>query len=355
MKKSVTIFDPLGHASGYSDSMATTFRDLGYAVDFRRQRNFLHGWRFLSLPVKIIYLYVNLLRVLIGAKRKRHPIIFNFLHFPLLDGTIIRLLGGRHCHLVVHNLVANHNEGSIIYRLGFDFLLRSFDKFVAHTDETAFTIAKVVEKYSTIVRVDLPAALVTNSYSDKPLALGLNNYVLFFGTVRPYKGLDVLIDAIENNSLLNQPTFRLVVAGQFSASSKALKNRLLGLNASVEIFDERIDEVNIQALFNASLGIVMPYRHIDGSGVFAQARAYKKPMIASSIGIFKEQIKHGQNGLLFRVGSSDELAQALEEFWNSKKLRLTLSQNCSKTEISTWPQYVESLEIDFNLQRDYFG
>ena len=83
---------------------------------------------FLSLPMKIIYLYESV-EVLIGAKRKRRD-NFQLFTLPSLDGTIIRLLGGA-CHLVVHNLVANHNETNHL-PAWFGFLLRSFDKFVAH-------------------------------------------------------------------------------------------------------------------------------------------------------------------------------------------------------------------------------
>jgi glycosyltransferase involved in cell wall biosynthesis len=114
--------------------------------------------------------------------------------------------------------------------------------------------------------------------------------VLFFGNVRPYKGLRDLIEAwprvrAEQNTLL-------VVAGTFFESIDSYKEQIhrLGVSGSVRLFDEYIPNEDIPALFALSDLLVLPYRSASQSGVIPLAASFGKPVVTTNVGGLPEAL-----------------------------------------------------------------
>jgi glycosyltransferase involved in cell wall biosynthesis len=133
-----------------------------------------------------------------------------------------------------------------------------------------------------------------------------------FGAVRPYKGIDLALDALA----LVDPGIdvRLVVAGRFWRCEKELLERIdrLGLGGRVEFRDGYVSNEEAALLFGAAHAALLPYRSASQSGVAQLSFAYGRPVIATSVGGLPSAVTHGQDGLLCEPGDPAALARTIE-------------------------------------------
>jgi glycosyltransferase involved in cell wall biosynthesis len=108
--------------------------------------------------------------------------------------------------------------------------------------------------------------------------------VLFFGNVRPYKGLRDLIEAFP--TVAASANAMLVVAGTFFESMEDYRARIqeLGLGNSVRLFDGYVPNEQVAPLFELSDLVVLPYRSASQSGVIPLAATFRKPVVATTAG-----------------------------------------------------------------------
>ncbi len=135
--------------------------------------------------------------------------------------------------------------------------------------------------------------------------------LLFYGFVRPYKGLDVLIEALGH--LRNKRT-RLTVAGEFWTGLEEIMGQIrrLGLEKQVELIPRYVTEEETAEYFARADAVVLPYRSATGSGVLSIAYHYGKPAIATTVGGFSELVRHNETGLLVPPESPEALARAID-------------------------------------------
>lgn len=148
-------------------------------------------------------------------------------------------------------------------------------------------------------------------------SIGLNNeerVILFFGYVRPYKGLDVLLHAMLEPQLRN---VTLVIAGEFYELRRRYEKALARLGPRVLVFDKYAADEDLPYFFSAADAVILPYTQITQSGVAHLAAAYGTPIIASRIGELERVVK---NGILVTPGSAQELAWAIKWFYEQPDL-----------------------------------
>lgn len=134
--------------------------------------------------------------------------------------------------------------------------------------------------------------------------------VLFFGRIRPYKGLRVLAAAWAGVRL-RIPGARLVVAG-YGALDAATAASLRG-DDTVSLRNERIGDDEIGQLFAEASVVVLPYTSATQSGVIPLAYAHRRPVVASATGALVEMVRPGETGLLVPPGDPAALCDALSE------------------------------------------
>jgi glycosyltransferase involved in cell wall biosynthesis len=136
--------------------------------------------------------------------------------------------------------------------------------------------------------------------------------LLFFGFVRPYKGVDVLLEAM---AALERNDVRLSIVGEFWDEKKTTLQRIdaLGLSTKVEVVPRFVNEREAAEYFARADVVVLPYRHATGSGIVAMAYHYGKPVIASRIGGLAEAVRHGKTGYHVEPGSPRPLADVIEQ------------------------------------------
>ena len=133
--------------------------------------------------------------------------------------------------------------------------------------------------------------------------------LLFFGIVRPYKGLDVLL-----LSLARAPAYvTLTVAGEFWGGTGETEKLIaeLGLQGRVTLQPGYVPAGRIPALFAAADALVLPYREATASQNVVLAFSYGVPVIATTAGALAEAVHDGVDGLTCTPGDVDDLARAL--------------------------------------------
>ena len=134
--------------------------------------------------------------------------------------------------------------------------------------------------------------------------------LLFFGFVRPYKGLDILLRAIAR---LDDHDLMVTVVGEFWEKPERMRAliRELGIADRVEIIARYVSEGEIANLFARADALVMPYRSATGSGVLTLAYHYGKPVIASNVPGLADVVLEGKTGFLVEPESVASLAAAI--------------------------------------------
>jgi glycosyltransferase involved in cell wall biosynthesis len=132
-------------------------------------------------------------------------------------------------------------------------------------------------------------------------------YVLVFGRIKPYKGIDVLIDAAKAARKMVGPRFKILIAGKGDSTYFA---KLLGKEESeyICIRNEFIPNSEIPRLFRKAKFLVLPYTDASQSGVLSLAYTFSKPVIVSNVGSMPEYVAHGETGFIFESHNSTELA-----------------------------------------------
>jgi glycosyltransferase involved in cell wall biosynthesis len=136
--------------------------------------------------------------------------------------------------------------------------------------------------------------------------------LLTFGAVRPYKGVDVALDALA----LVDPALdvKLVVAGRFWSGGDDLRAQAarLGLSPRVVFRDGYVSNRDAAVLFRAADATVLPYRSASQSGVAQLSFAYGRPVIATRVGGLPAAVQHERDGLLCAPEDPAALARAVE-------------------------------------------
>lgn len=164
--------------------------------------------------------------------------------------------------------------------------------------------------------------------------------LLFFGLVRPYKGLDVLLRA-----LATLDGVELIVAGEFWGGTGETQElvRKLGLEDRVELRPGYVDAADVPGLFTGVDALVLPYRSATSSGNVYLGFEHGVPVVATSVGALAEQIRDGEDGLVC-APDVDDLAATLRRLYDEPGLLARLRANIRPHDSAAlWRGYAETL------------
>jgi glycosyltransferase involved in cell wall biosynthesis len=172
---------------------------------------------------------------------------------------------------------------------------------------------------------------------------------LFFGYIREYKGLDVLLEAwpaVKDR----RPEARLLVAGDPVRLEPARRDELESSAQRLGVVHrfEYIPFADVSRYFHASDVMVMPYRHISQSGVLFLALALGVPVVATNVGVLPEILRDGDSALLVAPESPSALAEALIRLLGDSALQERLARNGRRiADQHSWPSIAERTESAF--------
>lgn len=239
-------------------------------------------------------------------------------------GTIARVIGKSSKRIgLVHNMIPH--EKSILDRLFPKYYVRSMDGFTA----LSASVLKDIEKFEShpTPKTFSPHPLydhfgkaLSREKAIKELELDeRNRYVLFFGLIRAYKGLDLLLQAFGDERLRKYPV-KLLVAGEFYEAPQIYLDIIdeREINEHVIICDEYIPDADVRKWFSAADLIVQPYRSATQSGISQIAYHFEKPMLVSNVGGLPEIVPHGKAGYVVPPMPT-MIADALVDFFENNK------------------------------------
>ena len=216
---------------------------------------------------------------------------------------------------LTHNVLPH--ESRAVDRPLVRLLLAQVDGVLVHTDAEA-----AVARGLTGARVEtatlpaaLPVAAPVRAAGEQPAEP--RRHLLFFGLVRPYKGVDVLLEA-----LAKVPDVSLTIAGEIWGGLEPLQRMVgdLGLDDRVTIQSGYVPAEDIPDLFAQADALVLPYRSGTASTNVLVAHAHGVPVVATSLPSFVARVRDGVDGLLCRPGDAGDLARALTELYAPGRL-----------------------------------
>ena len=236
----------------------------------------------------------------------------------LLEAPLLRLLSGR-LTLTVHNVLPHDRHTRLmkavywlIYRIPHALLVHTASTREALVEQFGIPAAKIL-----LVPHGLNDAVTPLPVSPAEAKVGLGlpadaRTLLFFGHVSPFKGVELLLDAFER-----MPEATLLVAGRCTPDGygNSIRARLEPLRDQGRVcwFDGYVEEDVIARVFAAADLVVLPYRHIDQSGVLLQALSLGVPVAATRVGGFRETVNE-RNGVFIEDVSADAVEAALRGY-----------------------------------------
>lgn len=240
-------------------------------------------------------------------------------------GTIARIArknGKTRVVSVVHNIVPHeHRIGDKMFAT---YFCNSVDGFVAMSDSvlndlTLFDSVKP-RVFCRHPLYDNFGKQVDREEALSELGLDTNNrYMLFFGLIRDYKGLDIMLKAYAD-SRLRKMGVKLIVAGEFynNAEKYFELEKELGLEGEVIWHREFVPDSKVRYYFGAADIIVQPYKSATQSGVTQIAYHFEKPMIVTNVGGLAEIVPNGKAGYVVEPDEK-EIADAIVDFFGNNR------------------------------------
>jgi D-inositol-3-phosphate glycosyltransferase len=170
-----------------------------------------------------------------------------------------------------------------------------------------------------------------------------NSYLLFFGFIRAYKGLDLLIEAFADKRF-RAKNIKLIIAGEFYEDDKPYRDLVQKYNLENEIlfFDRFINDNEVTNFFSAADLIVQPYRSATQSGVTQIAYHFGKPMVVTDVGGLREIVPDGKCGYVVNPDPG-EIANAISDYFaNNRKESFSLNIKEEKEKYS-WSRMTASV------------
>ncbi len=227
-----------------------------------------------------------------------------------------------------HNVLPHESNRTDIYFYRFVYMIVS--KIIVHSEYIKYRLQRelnVSEKKIFIIphgNFDfyIHKDLITSNEARFQLHISPNEDVLlFFGFIREYKGLDLLLDSFSKATSINN-NLRLVIAGEpgnkilYEKYEKLINNSIIRDKIIYNFSYIPVDK--IQIYFNATDFVVLPYKNIDHSGIVHLAYSFAKPVIATNVGDFSETIEEGKSGYLVEKNNIDALTKIIINAFNNK-------------------------------------
>ena len=280
----------------------------------------------------------NWLRVGNRLQKERPDIIVVRFWLPFMGpalGTILRRVKKNHHTKVVciaDNIIPHeHRLGDTSFT---NYFLKSCDAFITMSEKVMRDLRKFERnKPAKLVQhplYDTFGEPVSKSEAREKLKINSEELViLFFGFIRKYKGLDILLESMKflkenpipiatgaEHQSRSIPGVKLLIAGEFYEDEKPYQEQIdrLGLRNNLILKTDFIPDNQVKYYLCAADAVVQPYRNATQSGVTPLAYYFEKPMIVTNVGGLPSLVPHEKAGLVAEP-NAESIAAAIERFY----------------------------------------
>jgi glycosyltransferase involved in cell wall biosynthesis len=273
----------------------------------------------------------------VGRRLARQSDVVVLVSYTTVQAPALGLVGaiarrGARVIAVCHNVLPHERHPADRWLT--TLLLRATDAVLVHSKQQHATLAALTNRPATVAA--LPPHLPTTGTS----AMAERNGLVFFGTIRHYKGLDVLLHA-----LARVPDVRLSVVGEFRDGSDSARELIarLGLTDRVTVRPGYLPADEIADLFATADAVVLPYRAATASQHVALAHQHGVPVIATRVGNFPDVISDGVDGLLCEPDDVDDLTHAIQRLYRPGQLAALRAAVLPADTEARWREYLGTL------------
>ena len=262
-------------------------------------------------------------------QEKGDLIIFDWWHpfFGFCHGAISSLIKKEYSNkiLFITENVVSHEANKVdkfLTKIG----LRNASMFLALSKNVEEELERFA-KGSKIYRSELP---IYDCYKNDDIPeiskfksqLGINKddqVILFFGYVRKYKGLDILLKAFPKILEKFPNTFLLIVGEFYDNPANYFKLiEKLNITERVKLINQFVPNEDVAKYYLSSDVVVLPYRSATQSGILNVAYGFNKPVIVTNVGGLAEFVIEGKTGFVIKPDSEDEIVKGYEEYLSKK-------------------------------------
>lgn len=235
-------------------------------------------------------------------------------------GTVNKKLKGKKRIAIIHNMIPH--EGRFFDAPANRYFLKHTDAFVVMSDQVRDDLLSL-KPNAQFLRVDHPVYNQFGETKSKEEALerlqipSTRKVLLFFGLIRDYKGLDILLKSM--NQLPDD--YHLIIAGEPYGDFQKYADLIdeYQLKARVSLYLEYIPDDEVAWYFSAADVCVLPYKSATQSGVTAVSFQFEVPVIATDVGGLKETIEDGKTGAIVSKPDAALLCDEIQAFFDDRK------------------------------------
>ena len=239
---------------------------------------------------------------------------------PALGTILRRVKRNKHTRIVciADNIIPHeHRAGDKAFT---KYFLKSCDAFITMSEKVLSDL-KQFEKTKPIQLVRHPlydtfGEIISKEEAREKLKVNRSDSViLFFGFIRKYKGLDLLLEAM-NDERIKQSGIKLLVAGEFYEDAKQYQELIdrLGIRNQLILKTDFIQDSEVKYYLCAADAVVQPYRNATQSGVTPLAYYFEKPMIVTNVGGLPALVPDGKAGIVTEP-QPKSIAEAIIKFY----------------------------------------
>lgn len=234
-------------------------------------------------------------------------------------------------------------------RLFTQYFVKAIDGFISMSASVAkgirtFTAAKPIQE--TVHPIyDNYGVLVSRAEALTKLNLPKGGrYLLFFGFIRAYKGLDLLLKAFAKSEV-RKLGLKLIVAGEFYSNEEEYQQLIdeLGIREDLILHTHFISNDEVKYYFGAADLLVQPYRTATQSGISQMAYHFEKPMIVTKVGGLPEIVPDGEAGYVVEV-DEDAIAAGIVRFFEEEKVEEMTKVMMERKALFSWAAMVRVVE-----------
>lgn len=269
----------------------------------------------------------NWLKIGLELRRLRPDLIVPRYWLPFMGpclGCILRIVKGNgHTKVVaIADNVLPHEKrpGDRAFTRWF---ISACDAFVVMSKSVLDDLRLFTQKPCSVIPHPIYDNYGEHSPREQALAqLGLppqNKYLLFFGFIRDYKGLDLLLEAMADERM-RKMDLKLIVAGEYYGNREKYEAQIrnLGLENQLVMRTDYIPNEQVRHYFGAADLVVQPYRTATQSGISQMAYHFEKPMVVTDVGGLAEIVPDGEAGYVVPVDAKS-IANAIVDFYENDR------------------------------------
>lgn len=273
-------------------------------------------------------------------------------------------------HRVISSLIRKHYRNKIVFitenvishearfvdRLLTKIGLKNADTFVALSNVVENTLNNFTDK-----RIYKSALPIYGCYNlDKNIdvkkqkeSLGFSkedDVILFFGYVRKYKGLNILLDAFPD-IIRSNPKAKLLIVGEFYDSADKYYQQInsLGIKEHVKVIQKFVPNEDVGKYYSIADIVVLPYLSGTQSGVLNIAYGFGKPVLVTNVGGLAEDVIEGKTGYTVEPNNPSEIANSVKKFFSEREnidFKSNIENKLQENLFNKFPELVEKIMED---------